>query len=131
MTLAESCRYEGRPEFSIAPFRAAIAPLGTADTPDLVSRHTEAANRLATTLIQLERDSEAEPVLDQALRVARRSGADGHHARLATQLALIFMRRNELERLRDLGARGRLLRVADTTYSDAPLNQLLPRGGSS
>lgn len=131
MTLAESYRYEGRNDFALAPFRAALQASSLPRYErELVNRHTEAAARLATTLQQLGRHAEATQVLEEALAMAQRNEQPADSSRLTMQLAFSYLQLGDVTRtvtmLQTIGAHGRRLRTSDMTFSDVALDDFLP-----
>ena len=131
MSLAESFRYENRPELAIAPFRAAIEAASLPQhEQELASRHAEGSRRLAATLNGLRRHAEATAALESALQVAQRHGQEDDRARLAMQLAFSYVELHGVEKaltlLKALGVRGRRLRTDAMAFSDAPVEEFLP-----
>ena len=134
MTLAESFRYEKRPDHAVAPFRAAIeAASSPKHERELTSRHAEAARRLAATFHALDRLAEAAAVLERALQSAQRHANEGDRTSLTMQLGFTYLQLHGLEKtlalLGPLGVRGRRLRASDMAFSDVSIDEFLPSSG--
>jgi tetratricopeptide (TPR) repeat protein len=129
MTLAESYRYDQRPELSVEPFRAALQTASRHE-PEMASKEIDCTQRLSGVLRNLDRDREAAPLLEHALELASRAAQPPSTATsIGTELLVIYAKLGQRAQADALFARfhgvARQLEPDVGTFSDSTLAEVL------